>query len=211
MIPRIWVLLGREGLCGASDARGLPIFILKFLLRNFGIEVNKLDGFKEEKGRVLIRTNKLCELIEISDRTLTDWKRQGLTQHSRGWWDLQHVLKWRGEIYNGDSETSKSVNLQQKKLEAEVAFKESQTELARIKMDIAEGKYIEKEIVEAELTRFFLVFKKSAMMLPRKLIGFITGYLDPMELRKVEKQISELINDALNQMSVDGVYNAKKK
>jgi len=173
--------------------------------------VNKLDGFKEEKGRVLIRTNKLCELIEISDRTLTDWKRQGLTQHSRGWWDLQHVLKWRGEIYNGDSETSKSVNLQQKKLEAEVAFKESQTELARIKMDIAEGKYIEKEIVEAELTRFFLVFKKSAMMLPRKLIGFITGYLDPMELRKVEKQISELINDALNQMSVDGVYNAKKK
>lgn len=199
------------GLCGASDARGLPIFILKILLRNFGIEVNKLDGFKEEKGRVLIRTNKLCELIEISDRTLTDWKRQGLTQHSRGWWDLQHVLKWRGEIYNGDSETSKSVNLQQKKLEAEVAFKESQTELARIKMDIAEGKYIEKEIVEAELTRFFLVFKKSAMMLPRKLIGFITGYLDPMELRKVEKQISELINDALNQMSVDGVYNAKKK
>lgn len=211
MIPRLWVLPGRVGLCGASDARGLPIFILKFLLRNFGIEVNKLDGFKEEKGRVLIRTNKLCELIEISDRTLTDWKRQGLTQHSRGWWDLQHVLKWRGEIYNGDSETSKSVNLQQKKLEAEVAFKESQTELARIKMDIAEGKYIEKEIVEAELTRFFLVFKKSAMMLPRKLIGFITGYLDPMELRKVEKQISELINDALNQMSVDGVYNAKKK
>lgn len=211
MIPRLWVLPGRVGLCGAGDARGLPIFILKILLRNFGIEVNKLDGFKEEKGRVLIRTNKLCELIEISDRTLTDWKRQGLTQHSRGWWDLQHVLKWRGEIYNGDSETSKSVNLQQKKLEAEVAFKESQTELARIKMDIAEGKYIEKEIVEAELTRFFLVFKKSAMMLPRKLIGFITGYLDPMELRKVEKQISELINDALNQMSVDGVYNAKKK
>lgn len=211
MIPRLWVLHKRVGLCGASDARGLPIFILKILLRNFGIEVNKLDGFKEEKGRVLIRTNKLCELIEISDRTLTDWKRQGLTQHSRGWWDLQHVLKWRGEIYNGDSETSKSVNLQQKKLEAEVAFKESQTELARIKMDIAEGKYIEKEIVEAELTRFFLVFKKSAMMLPRKLIGFITGYLDPMELRKVEKQISELINDALNQMSVDGVYNAKKK
>jgi len=211
VIPRLWVLPGREGLCGACDSRGLPIFNLKILLRNFGIEVNKLDGFKEEKGRVLIRTNKLCELIEISDRTLTDWKRQGLTQHSRGWWDLQHVLKWRGEIYNGDSETSKSVNLQQKKLEAEVAFKESQTELARIKMDIAEGKYIEKEIVEAELTRFFLVFKKSAMMLPRKLIGFITGYLDPMELRKVEKQISELINDALSQMSVDGVYNAKKK
>ncbi|MFJ7954017.1 hypothetical protein ACIQZG_21175 [Lysinibacillus sp. NPDC096418] len=80
-----------------------------------------MDGFKEENGRVLIRTNRLCELIEISDRSLTDWKKQGLTQHSRGWWDLQHVLKWRGEIYNADSEVSKSANLQQMKLEAEVA------------------------------------------------------------------------------------------
>lgn len=171
----------------------------------------KMDGYKEENGRVLIRTSRLCDLLEVSDRTLTDWKRQGLTQHSRGWWDLQHVLKWRGEIYNADTELSKSANLQQKKLEAEIAFKEAQSELNRIKIDIASGKYIEKEIVEAELTRFFLIFKKSAMLLPRKLIGFITGYLEPMELRRVEKQISELIDDALNQMSVDGVYNAKKK
>lgn len=36
----------------------------------------------------------LTQLFEISDRTLTDWKRAGFTQHSRGWWDLQHVLKW---------------------------------------------------------------------------------------------------------------------
>lgn len=170
-----------------------------------------LDGYKRVNNKVIISTKELCKLIEVSDRTLTDWKRQGLTQHSRGWWDLQHVLKWRGEIYSGDSEASKAINLQQKKLEAEVAFKESQTELARIKMDIAEGKYIEKEIVEAELTRFFLVFKKSAMMLPRKLIGFITGYLEPMELRKVENNIADLIKDALEQMSVDGVFDGKKK
>ncbi|PIC80531.1 hypothetical protein CSV75_01695 [Sporosarcina sp. P18a] len=170
-----------------------------------------MDGYKRVDDKVLISTKELWKLLGISDRTLTDWKRQGLTQHSRGWWDLQHVLKWRGEIYNGDSEASKSVNLQQKKLEAEVAFKESQTELSRLKVDIAEGKYIETEIVEAELTRFFLIFKKSAMMLPRKLIGFITGYMEPMELRKVETQMSELINEALDQMSVDGVYRAKKK
>ena len=170
-----------------------------------------LSGLKEENGKILIRTNRLCDLLGISDRTLTDWKRQGLTQHSRGWWDLKHVLKWRGEVYNADSEVTKSVNLQQKKLEAEIAFKEAQSELNRIKVDIANGQYIEKEIVEAELTRFFLIFKKSVMILPRKMIGFITGYVDPIELRKIEKQLTELINDALNQMSVDGVYHAEKK
>ncbi|CEG29810.1 hypothetical protein [Bacillus sp. B-jedd] len=170
-----------------------------------------MGGFKKENGKVVISTKELCELLDVSDRTLTDWKRQGLPQHKRGWWGLKQVLKWRGEIYNGDSEVSKAINLQQKKLEAEVAFKEAQSELTRIKTDIANGKYIEKELVEAELSRFFLIFKKSAMSLPRKLAGEISSYVDPIEARKIEKGLSDTVNDALEQMSVDGVYHAKKK
>jgi phage terminase Nu1 subunit (DNA packaging protein) len=170
-----------------------------------------MDGFKKVDDKVIVSTKVLCELLDISDRTLTDWKRQGLTQHSRGWWDLKLVLKWRGQIYNGDSEVSKSINLQQKKLEAEVAFKEAQSELTRLKTDIANGKYIEKELVEAELSRFFIIFKKSAMSLSRKLAGEISSYVEPIEARKIEKNLTDIINDALEQMSVDGVYNAKKK
>ena len=170
-----------------------------------------MDGYKRENDKVIVSTKELTKLLEISDRTLTDWKRQGLVQHSRGWWDLQKVLKWRGEIYNGDSEVSKSISLQQKKLEAEVAFKEAQSELTRIKTDIANGKIIEKDIVEAELSRFFLVFKKSAMNLSRKLVGEVGNYLDPLETRRIEKELGDTINEALEQMSVDGVYNAKKK
>lgn len=170
-----------------------------------------MDGFKRADDKIIVATKVLCEILNVSDRTLTDWKRQGLTQYSRGWWDLKHVLKWRGEIYNQDSEVSKSVNLQQKKLEAEVAFKEAQSELTRLKTDIANGKYIEKELVEAELSRFFLIFKKSAMSLPRKLAAEIGSHVDPIEARRIEKNLSETVNEALEQMSVDGVYHAKKK
>jgi Phage DNA packaging protein, Nu1 subunit of terminase len=170
-----------------------------------------MDGLKQADGKFIISTKELCELLDISDRTLTDWKRQGLTQHSRGWWGLKHVLKWRGQIYNGDSEVSKSVNLQQKKLEAEVAFKEAQSELTRLKTDIANGKYIEKELVEAELSRFFIIFKKSAMAIPRRLANEVSSYVDPIEARRIEKNLSEIVNDALEQMSVDGVYHAKGK
>lgn len=170
-----------------------------------------MDGYKLDGERVIISTKELTKLLDISDRLLTDWKRQGLTQHSRGWWDLKHVLKWRGEIYNGDTEVSKSINLQQKKLEAEVAFKEAQSELTRLKTDIANGKYIEKEIVEAELSRFFIIFKKSAMTLPRKLAGQVGAYVEPIEARRIENSLNEIVNDALEQMSVEGVYHAKKK
>jgi len=100
-----------------------------------------MDGIKKDGERIIVSTKILCELMDVSDRTLTDWKRQGLTQHSRGWWDLKHVLKWRGQIYNADTEERKSINLQQKKLEVEIALKEAQSELARIKTDIANGKY----------------------------------------------------------------------
>ena len=171
-----------------------------------------MEGYKEEDGKVLISTSRLCSLLDIVDKTLTNWKRQGLKQHSRGWYDLQHVLKWRGIIQSSESkEGVKTTNLQQKKLEAEVAFKEAQAELTRIKTDIADGKYIEREIVQAELARFFLVFKKSAMGMPRKLAGSIAAFIEPMEARRIEQELNETVNDALEQMSVDGVYNAKKK
>ena len=170
-----------------------------------------MDGIKKIDGKLIVSTKDLCELLDISSRALTDWKRHGLTQHSRGWWDLKHVLKWRGTIYNGDAGETKAINLQQKKLEAEVAFKEAQSELTRLKTDIANGKYIEKELVEAELSRFFIIFKKSAMSLPRKLAGQIGAYVEPLEARRIEKSLSDTVNDALEQMSVDGVYSAKKK
>ncbi|UTW68660.1 hypothetical protein KHA80_14280 [Anaerobacillus sp. HL2] len=49
------------------------------------------------------------------------------------------------------------------------------------------------------------------MSLPRKLAGQIGSYVEPLEARRIEKNLSEMVNDALEQMSVDGVYNAKKK
>lgn len=171
----------------------------------------KIEGYKKVNDTVLISTKEICLLLEISDRTLTDWKKQGLIQHGRGWWDLKNVLKWRGEIYNADSEVSQSVNLQQKKLEAEVKLKVAQSELTRIKTDIANGKYIEINKVEDELTRFFIVFKKSAMNLSRKIGGEISSYLDAVEARKIEQNLTETINDALEQMSIDGVYHGKKR
>lgn len=169
-----------------------------------------MDGIKEHENKVLISTGRLCKLLEIDDKTLTNWKRKGLKQHKRGWWDLQLVLKWIGLIYNDDTEDSKALSLQQKKLEAEIAFKEAQSELNRLKVDIANGRYLEKQLVETELSRFFLVFKKSAMTLSRTLAGEVGNYVEPLEARRIEKRLTDTITDALQQMSVDGVFDAKK-
>lgn len=170
-----------------------------------------MDGVKEVDGQLLFSTTRLCELLGVTDKTLTNWKRSGCPQHSRGWWDIKEVLKWRGQIQVGeDAATKKGRNLQQEKLEWEVEYKKQQTELTRMKNDIADGKYIERDFVEMELSRFFLVFKKSTTALARKLGNMISGHVDPVEGRRAEQEIADTITDALEQMSVDGVYNARK-
>lgn len=169
-----------------------------------------MDGIREIEGTMLVSTSRLCDLLEVTDKTLTNWKRSGCPQHSRGWWDIKEVLKWRGQISSEDVATKKGRNLQQEKLEWEVEYKKQQTELTRMKNDLAEGKYVERDFAEAELSRFFLVFKKSVTSLSRKLGNVISSYVDPVEARRVEKEIADTINDALEQMSVDGVYSARK-
>lgn len=169
-----------------------------------------MDGIREVDGVMLVTTSRLCDLLDVTDKTLTNWKRSGCPQHSRGWWDIKEVLKWRGQISSEDVATKKGRNLQQEKLEWEVEYKKQQTELTRMKNDIADGKYIERELVEAELSRFFLVFKKSTTALARKLGNFISSYVEPQEARRAEQEIVDTISDALEQMSVDGVYSARK-
>lgn len=69
-----------------------------------------MGQIKKENNQFLISTKDLTDLLEISDRTLTNWKRKGLRQHSYGWWDLKVVLKWRGLMYNYDSEVSPTLH-----------------------------------------------------------------------------------------------------
>ena len=48
------------------------------------------------------------------------------------------------------------------------------------------------------------------MSLSRKLGSVIGAYVDALEARRAEQEIADTINDALEQLSVEGVYSAKK-
>ncbi|AMW99318.1 hypothetical protein [Rummeliibacillus stabekisii] len=172
-----------------------------------------MEGIKEtENGRVIISSKRLCSLLDITDKTLTNWARDGLEKESRGWWDLQKVLAWRG--LTNDSATpgeKKAKTLMQKKLEAEVAYKEAQVELTQFKNALANGEYVERDVVQSELSRFFIVFKKSTLGLSKNLAGIVAGYVDNTEARRVERDLNDIILEALDQMSVEGVYSARKK
>lgn len=164
----------------------------------------------QESGRWLCKTTELVELLEISEMTLTNWKRQGLKQEKRGLWDLKHVLKWRGMIYNQNTEETQTVDLQQRKLEVEICLKEAQTELTALKKNITGGKYLEREVVVEDYRRFFVSLKSFALSLPRRLSLTLSKHLDPLEAKKIEKELNTQVKKMLNDFYWLGVADSEK-
>lgn len=114
-----------------------------------------------------------------------------------------------GKAY-GKARSAKEAELKEQKLEAEIALKESQGELHRLKTQIAAGDYISVEEVRLDYARFFLVFKKFAMSLPSRVGGLLSGQLEPLEARRIEKEMSGEIASLLESFVVAGIAGPKE-
>lgn len=95
--------------------------------------------------------------------------------------------------------------LKRQKMEADIALKESQGELQRLKMDITAGKYITVEEARLDYARFFVAFKKFALALPGRLVSQLGGTVEPLEARRIEKELLADITKALRSFVVAGV------
>lgn len=118
---------------------------------------------------------------------------------------IQKYIKYLSDKAYGKSKSEKEMELREQKLQAEVALKESQGEMHRLKTEIASGKYIDIEEVKMDYSRFFVVFKRFAMSLPSRMTGRISGMIEPMEVREIEKDLNEEIIRLLENFVVAGV------
>lgn len=125
---------------------------------------------------------------------------------------IQRYVKYLSDKAYGKRGTSeREAELKEQKIKAEIALKESQGELHRLKTEIAAGKYISIEEVALDYSRFFLVFKKFAQSIPARAIGALGNAIDPMESRRLEKQLQDEVRDALTSFVVAGVTELKPK
>ena len=103
---------------------------------------------------------------------------------------IQRYVKYLSDKAYGKSKSEKEAELREQKLQAEIALKESQGEMHRLKTEIASGKYIDIEEVKMDYSRFFVSFKKFALSL--------------MEIRSIEKDLNAEIIRLLNSFVVAG-------
>ena len=114
----------------------------------------------------------------------------------------KYISHLQDKIRSKGSRTDKEIELKEQKLEADIALRESQGELHRLKTAIAAGDYISVEEVRLDYAKFFVIFKKFAMSLPARIGGMLSGSLEPLEQRRVEKEVSGEISELLNSFVV---------
>jgi len=162
-------------------------------------------------GKICCTSQALYELLKINESTLVRWGQNKCPKICRGWWAIEDVLEWRGQTSESPSdEDIDKQPLSLQKLHYEVQWKKSQSEANELKNAISRGDYIPKEKITEELKRFFVVLKRSMTGYSRKIAIELSHFVEPSEARRMENNIKDLTCNVLEQISIDGVYDAKK-
>lgn len=155
----------------------------------------------------------IAQLFGLSVRRIQQLTQEGIlptTTTTKGRrYDLvptiQRYVKYLQDKSKGKAKSDKETELKEQKLEAEIALKESQNEIQIIKTQIYEGKYIPKEEVQLDYRRFFVVFKKFALSIPSRVTGFINGFVEPTQARKIESELNADIINLLSGFVIAGI------
>ncbi len=178
-------------------------------------------GAAEQIGR-LCRVEVISQLFGVTVRRIQQLTQEGIIPTTEAMEDgrtvrryelvptIQRYVKYLSEkAYGKATRTDKEIELREQKMQADIALKESQGELHRLKTAIAAGEYISVQEVRMDYAKFFVVFKKFAMSLPTRVTSVISNQLDPVEARRIEKEIADEVNRQLGAFVIAGVVEPK--
>lgn len=170
----------------------------------------KARDIKVIAGKICVSTSALYEIFEVNESTLVRWAERGCPKVQRGWWSIKDVLDWRNASFKALTENDiDKMSLSEKKTYYDAKVKEAQSEALLLKNKIAQGEYIAKDEIVEEMQRFLIVLKRSMTSLSRKIATEMSHSVDSTEARRIGKLVADITNNALEQMSIDGVYGGK--
>ena len=111
---------------------------------------------------------------------------------------IQAYIAYLSDKAHGREKNAAETDLSVAKLRAEVALKESQSELHQLRTSIVQGNYIPVEEVKADYNKFFIVFKNFALAIPGKVAGRLSGLASPVEIREIENDLQKEVKNVLN-------------
>ena len=164
-----------------------------------------LDNNGKVAGGGYYRVEIIAQLFGVTVRRIQQLTQEGVlptTETTEGRrYDLvptiQSYVKYLSDKAYGKNRSEKELELREQKMKADIALKESQGELHRLKTEIAAGKYISVEDVQVDYSKFFVIFKKFALSIPSKVAGIAQTVVDPVIARSLEKDLTYEVTNLL--------------
>lgn len=177
---------------------------------------------EQKEAKNLVRVEIIAQIFGVSVRRVQQITQEGIIETTATTKDGKAVRRYdliptvqkyisylSDKAYGKAHRTDKEIELREQKMAADIALRESQGELHRLKTAIAAGDYISIEEVRLDYAKFFVVFKKFAMSMPARISGMLSGSIEPLEARRVEKEVSSEIAELLNSFVVAGIAKPK--
>ena len=163
----------------------------------------KVDAIASLFGVTVRRVQQLTQEGIIATEKTSEGRRYDL------WPTVNRYIRYLSDKAYGRELNKAELELREQKLKADIALKESQGELHQLKTRIASGQFIDKEEVMLDYARFFTTFKKFATSIPNRLITMMESQVDPIEARRLEKELAGEISDLLAGFVIAGVVEPK--
>ena len=192
-------ILGGGAAMSSSGTEAKGMYRVEVIAQLFGLSTRRVQQLTQDG---VIKTTAVLETDEKGHTHTV--RRYDLVP------TIQAYVKYLSDkAYGKAHRTDKEIELREKKMQADIALKESQGELHKLKTEIATGQYISIEEVQLDYARFFIVFKKFAMSLPARLTGMLSGQMEPADLRRCEKELAAETNHLLESFVVAGQVGPK--
>lgn len=145
-----------------------------------------------------------AKFFQVTPRTLIDWKKRGAPNVMRGWWDVQKLSEWLGKGTAGGKEP---ISDEARKLKADADYKEMKAEKEEIQLAVLRGEYISKEEVDRQWSVLGNQLKNNMILWSRT----VAPELAHLDMRSVEKVLTDAVYDLLEQLSSTSRYRKAKK
>lgn len=167
---------------------------------------------EEHKGSQYVKVEIIAQFFGVTVRRVQQLTQEGIiktvpTPEGRRYnlvETLKTYIQYLSDKAYGKAKSEKEAELREAKLEAEIALKDSQAELHKMKREIAAGKYIDKDEVALDYQKFFITFKRFALSLPSRLVSMVSDQIKPTEARRVERELTEETKRILTAFTVAG-------
>ena len=164
-----------------------------------------------EGDTIVACTEYATKFFGVSASTLSNWMADGCPRYAYGYWDLKAVGDYlQRKQSRRDAQAAlddpEEISLSGQKTLVERDLKREQLKALERQNAVAEGKLISREEAVRDLSEFCTILKMSLQSLGQDLGNKVAPHVDVVTARRLAGEIRGIIEAALGELSVGGVY-----